>query len=366
MKRPAILLIDLNMFFGGGQVYLLQLAELLDERADLFAFCINPKVAKLLEERRVRSISYPWALNRGKPVHMLLCFSVCLWFRLFRGVDIFWANGIPDIIAMPLARVLGCTAFATRHLTLEIEAQDWYRGTKRRAAEFLYRAFAGSAHKIVCVSQAVADDLTRIVSREKLVVIQNWVSSLPEPAHDYRLTNDIVRLLYVGRLQKYKGASTILEAMRRIDSNVGAGRLCLTIVGEGRYREELESEAKGLNVIFTGFQADPTPYYLSADVFVNPSIGPEGLPLVSLEAMSHGLTCILSDLPVHKEITSDGRAALLFRAGDVDDLSKKLEDLLSSQQLFEHYGRSARQQIETWHVAPSARERYLNLIFHAT
>jgi glycosyltransferase involved in cell wall biosynthesis len=368
MKRPAILLIDLNMFFGGGQVYLLQLADLLRERADLFAFCINPKVAKLLEERGVKAISYPWALNASKPLHMLLALWICLRFRIFNGVNVVWANGIPDIIVMPFARLLGCTAFATRHLTLEIETLDWYRGIKRRAAEWLYRTFAGTAHKIVCVSQAVADDLAKIVSPEKLVVIRNWVSSLPEPAHEYQHSNDVIRLLYVGRLQKYKGASTILEAMRRIDSksNGDAGRLSLTIVGEGRYREELENEAKGLNVVFAGFQADPTPYYRAADVFVNPSIGPEGLPLVSLEAMSHGLTCILSDLPVHKEITADGQAALLFRAGNVEDFTAKLEELLSSHQLFEHYGRSARQQIESCHIAPSAQERYLKLLFQTT
>lgn len=363
MKRPAILLIDLNMFFGGGQVYLLQLADLLEGRADLYAFCINEKVANLLREKGVRAISYPWALNSSKPVHMILCVFLCVWFRLFRGVNLIWANGIPDIAAMPVARLLGCTAFATRHLTLEIETLDWYRGLKRRSAEFLYRAFGGFAHKIVCVSQAVGDAMATIVSPDKLVVIQNWVTSLPESSHDYRISHEVIRLLYVGRLQKYKGASTILAAMRQIDSKGEPGRLSLTIVGEGRYRDELEGEAKGLNVVFAGFQPDPTPYYLSADIFINPSIGPEGLPLVSLEAMSHGLTCILSDLPVHKEITSDGQAALLFRAGDVDDLTRKFEELLASHSLFEHYGSSARQQIETKHAALSARERYLKLIF---
>jgi len=88
MKRPAILLIDLNMFFGGGQVYLLQLADLLRERADLFAFCINPKVSKLLEERGVKSVSYSWALNAGKPVHMVLALWMCLRFRIFSGVNV--------------------------------------------------------------------------------------------------------------------------------------------------------------------------------------------------------------------------------------------------------------------------------------
>jgi len=365
MKRPAILLIDLNMFFGGGQVYLLQLADLLRGRSDLYAFCINPKVAKLLQNQGVHAISYPWALNSGKPVHMLLCLLVCVWLRLVRGVNVMWANGIPDIVAMPIARGMGCTAFATRHLTLEIETQHWYRGAKRRAAEFLYRAFAGTAHKIVCVSQAVADDLLTIVHQDRLIVIQNWVTSLPEPPRNYDTANEVIRLLYVGRLQKYKGASTILQAMRQIESQKTGRRLSLTVVGEGRYRDELESEAEGLDVVFTGFQSDTTPYYLAADVFVNPSIGPEGLPLVSLEAMSHGLTCIFSDLPVHKEITNNGEAALLFRAGDVDDLTNMLARLLSSHQLFQQYGRSARRQIETWHAATSARERYLTLILQS-
>ena len=175
-------------------------------------------------------------------------------------------------------RLLGCTALATRHLTLEVERLDWYRKVKRHTAEWLYRTFASYADKIVCVSQAVSDDLTTIVSRDKLVVIQNWVSSLPDLPRNYQTLDEVIRLLYVGRLQRYKGASTILEAMRKIDSDGAPGRLSLTIVGEGRYRSELEDEAKGLNVSFAGFQSDPTPYYLNSDIFVNPSIGPEGLP----------------------------------------------------------------------------------------
>lgn len=362
MRKHAILLIDLNMFFGGGQVYLSQLSEVLRDRAALYAFCVNPKVAQQLRDRGVHAVSFARALNMGKPVHMCLCVMMCVWFRLFRGVDTIWVNGIPDIVAMPVARVLGCTALATRHLTLEIEEQEWYRGRKRRAAEFLYRKLASSAHKIVCVSQAVADDLTRIVSAKKLVVIQNWVSSLPELSQLSRQQQRPFRLLYVGRLQKYKGASTVLAAMRRLESANPERGIALTIVGEGRYREELQLEAEGLDVQFAGFQQDPTPYYRNADVFLNPSMGPEGLPLVSLEAMSHGLPCIFSDLPVHKEITDHGMSSLLFKAGDVDDLCLKISLLLCSQELLEHYGQSARKRIESTHTIASARVRYLQLL----
>ncbi|WP_446742684.1 glycosyltransferase family 4 protein [Silvibacterium acidisoli] len=362
MKRPALLFVDLNRFFGGGQVYLTQLADLLKGTADLYAFCINPEVAELLKSRGVKAVSYRWAAGAGKPVHLLLCFFYCIWFRVFHGVNIIWANGIPDIVTMPLARMMGCRAFITRHLTFEIESQHWYKGLKRRSAEFLYRLFARTAHKVVCVSHAVAVDVRTIVPPEKMVVIQNWVTEIPELLPRNGRGDKVIRLLYVGRLQKYKGASSILAAMRQFSRRVPGTHLSLTIVGEGRHREELETEAEGLDVTFTGFQADPTPYYRRADVFLNPSIGPEGLPLVSLEAMSHGLSCIFSDLPVHKEITGEGKAALLFRAGDVDDLTNKLTILLTSRELLDEYGRTARAQIETQHAAPVAREKYLSLL----
>ena len=51
-----------------------------------------------------------------------------------------------------------------------------------------------------------------------------------------------------------------------------------------------------------------------------PSMGPEGLPMTSLEAMAHGLPCIFSDLPVHHEITDHGKGAYLFRSGEVESL----------------------------------------------
>ena len=48
------------------------------------------------------------------------------------------------------------------------------------------------------------------------------------------------------------------------------------------------------------------------------------MPLVLVEAMSHGLPLITSDLPVCKEILGD--FGLFFKNGDVQDLSKKLEE----------------------------------------
>jgi glycosyltransferase involved in cell wall biosynthesis len=139
----------------------------------------------------------------------------------------------------------------------------------------------------------------------------------------------------------------------------GLGGLSLTVVGEGEEREPLEKEATNLNVKFAGFHADPSSFYKQADVFVNPTLGPEGLPLVSLDAMSYGLPCIFSDLPVHKEITRNGTSALLFETGNPEDLRRSIQLLLETPQLIHTFGRLARETVEANNGPDFARRRYV-------
>jgi glycosyltransferase involved in cell wall biosynthesis len=148
--------------------------------------------------------------------------------------------------------------------------------------------------------------------------------------------------------------------MRQLSAMSGLRGLSLTIVGEGEDREPLEKEAADLNVQFAGFHADPSSFYKQADVFVNPTLGPEGLPLVSLDAMSYGLPCIFSDLPVHKEITRNGKSALLFETGNPDDLRRSIELLLETPQLIHKYGLLARETVEANNGPDFARQRYVH------
>lgn len=64
-------------------------------------------------------------------------------------------------------------------------------------------------------------------------------------------------------------------------------------------------------------------YYTNAQVYVLSSRW-EGMPLVLVEAMSHGLPIVTSDLPVCKEILGD--FGMYFKNGDINELAKRLED----------------------------------------
>jgi glycosyltransferase involved in cell wall biosynthesis len=159
----------------------------------------------------------------------------------------------------------------------------------------------------------------------------------------------------VGRLENRKGLVVLLKALETLDG------VDLTVVGDGEDRSELEKMAGELPVRFAGYHADPRTFYEQADVFVMPSLGPEGMPLVSLEAMSHGIPCILSDLDVHKEISENGRAALLFLKGDSVDLRKKIRLLSSEPAIRSSIARKAYELIKANHNPDTAKGAYMRV-----
>jgi len=315
--------------------------------------CVNASLAAALKNEGVCVVPQGGMKNRGKLANILMATLLMVWVRVRYVISTFWVNGYSEIVLLPVAKLLGAQAVATRHLTMEPQPNGWHSNPSRKVAHTLYQAFAFTADKIFCVSRRVSQDIVKIVDARKVTVIPNWVPELPSAGAPDRHKGKI-NLLFVGRLEKYKGAGLILEAMRGLEHPVS-----LTIVGEGTYKFELQAMAVGLDVHFAGFQSDPRKFYSETDIFINPSVGPEGLPLVSLEAMSFGLPCILSDLDVHKEISGDGESAALFTIGEAADLRRRIAELASNLGLRSGFGRQARAAIVARHSPQVARSAYL-------
>ena len=75
----------------------------------------------------------------------------------------------------------------------------------------------------------------------------------------------------------------------------------LTILGDGPLRQELEARANS-SVDFLGNVVEVREHLSQSDIFVSASYS-EGLPNTVLEAISEGLSLLLSDIPPHIEIT---------------------------------------------------------------
>jgi glycosyltransferase involved in cell wall biosynthesis len=261
-------------------------------------------------------------------------------------------NGHWESALLLPCRLLGRRAISTRHQTWDIKLKHWWHAPKRSAAALIYNVNARFAHMVICVSQAVADEVRHHIRSEKAVVIPNWIRAQP-PFAERRAERGTLRVLFIGRMVHFKGLHLLIDAVRDLPE------VTVTAVGEGAMLEELRSKALGLQVHFAGFHPDVTPFYREADVFVMPSIGLEGLPLVSIEAMGHGLPCLFSDLPVHREITGDGSAALLFQTGNAEDLRRKLLTLVHDPDMRNRLARAGYANVKAQYTAEVARRSYI-------
>ncbi len=82
-----------------------------------------------------------------------------------------------------------------------------------------------------------------------------------------------------------------------------------------------------LFVHFLGKRADIPDVLSSLDAFVLSSRW-EGSPIAVMEAMMIGIPVVLSDIGPLKDVSSDGKYAVLFRSGDQQDLASKLIQLV--------------------------------------
>ena len=134
------------------------------------------------------------------------------------------------------------------------------------------------------------------------------------------------RFLAVGRFsRKHKGFDLLIKAFKLFAQK--NSEWVLDIVGEGpeekMYQELIREYRLEDRIIIHPFTNQVQDYYTNAQIYVLSSRW-EGFGLVLVEAMSHGLPIISSDLPVSQEILGD--FGLFFENENIEDLAQRLED----------------------------------------
>ncbi len=106
---------------------------------------------------------------------------------------------------------------------------------------------------------------------------------------------------------------------------------------------------------FVGFVPDEELMilYQEAEAFVLPSLL-EGFGLIGLEAMAVGCPVLASDIPVLKEIY--GEAALYFDPKNVNDIAKKIKQIIDDQKLREKLKKLGRGQVKKYSWQKTAQE----------
>jgi PEP-CTERM/exosortase A-associated glycosyltransferase len=218
------------------------------------------------------------------------------------------------------------------------------------------------------------DIVARGIPAAKVTVIPNAVDielfsagtqANPALRRALGLENAVV-LGFIGSFYAYEGLAVLLAAMPSILRQVPHARLLL--VGGGPQEALLRELAADLNlsghVVFTGRVSHDAVqrYYDLVDVLVYPRL-PMRLtdlvtPLKPLEAMAQGRLLAASDVGGHRELIRDGETGVLFRAGDLHDLTAKVTGLLSAPDSWPGLRTAARRFVESERNWTASVSRY--------
>jgi phosphatidylinositol alpha-mannosyltransferase len=151
-------------------------------------------------------------------------------------------------------------------------------------------------HHFTAVSEAAAVYI-RSLTEEPIQIIPNGIDLKRYQWSDHVPAKSGVKtILYVGRLERRKGAKYLLKAFKLLEMQ-DPGKVRLLIAGDGPDREKLELLAEDLelkNYKFLGYVSDAKKMQLlaKADLFCSPAIYGESFGIVLLEAMATGTLAV--------------------------------------------------------------------------
>jgi glycosyltransferase involved in cell wall biosynthesis len=253
----------------------------------------------------------------------------------------------------------------------------------RRVNKLVLGLCGRASTSVLAVSKAVAQSLTALgVPAGRVTVLHNAVRpeffqplpGKPSARRSLDLPTDGFIVAMAGRLVPYKGHGLLLDAVAAL--NRGGLEVTAAIAGAAPEYEAPDNDpfpdysaqlqARGRHddlagrVVFLGRQSDIRTVLAAADVLAVPSFL-EPFPLVVLEGLASGVPVVASDSGGHPEAIRHGESGLLFKTGDVADLTEKLNQLLIDDGLRRRTSEAGRQRVRAEFSEDRFQERLLRI-----
>ncbi len=251
-----------------------------------------------------------------------------LAYAAIKRPDLLHIHAVGPALVTPFARLLGLRVVVTHH-GFDYEREKWGGMARRiiKMGEVLGMRFA---NRRIVISQDIRNRIEAEYHKSS-DLIHNGVP-LPTPATTQEVLDELGLepgryILQVSRCVPEKRQVDLIDAFAL--SGLADKGWKLVLVGNLQmhtpYGKKLKSAADHTDgVVLAGFRKGQAlkELFTHAGTFVLPS-SHEGLPIVMLEALSFGLTCIASDIPSNLEINLPKHQ--YFHLGDVQELAAKLE-----------------------------------------
>ncbi|MBI5592673.1 MAG: glycosyltransferase [Deltaproteobacteria bacterium] len=259
------------------------------------------------------------------------------------------------LAALAIANILKLPIDGTYHTALPQYAQYLTGDNAIEELTWKYTLwYYGQMNRVYAPSKSTADELIeKGILADRIRLMERGIDITlfhPSKRNGFfkkhcQIDDQIIKLLYVGRVSREKNLPILVEAFNRLSGE--RPDVHLVIVGEGPYLEEMKTELSEKPVTFTGYLAgeDLAAAYASSNVFVFPSTT-DTFGNVVLEAQASGIPVIVTDQGGPQENLIPSRTGFIARGNDTDSFLESIRLLVNDVQMAGRMGLAARKYME--------------------
>lgn len=212
--------------------------------------------------------------------------------------------------------------------------EDYAMRYNRWIARYMSHIFHKSLKKLLLCT-VICDSMKDYYADDgaNLTVVYNGVEPPQIISQDERLQlrnkvgipDNTIAMFYPAGLGEGKNQKCIIEAVKL------SKRTDIVVLFAGMGEKSVEFKLKKLagndtRIRFLGYQKNMNEWWAVADHMISASYS-EGMPMAVLEALMYGKPCILSDIPVHRQIATSifGGNAILFDPNNPHTLASMID-----------------------------------------
>jgi colanic acid/amylovoran biosynthesis glycosyltransferase len=177
---------------------------------------------------------------------------------------------------------------------------------------------------------------------------------IQSPPNNPVKNNGVKKILSVARLVEKKGIEYGIYAISKVIKNFP--NIEYLIVGDGPLKDELQNLIDrlhlGQKIKLMGWKNQEETFEImqQSDIFIAPSVtsrtgDQEGIPVVLMEAMAHGLPVISTYHSGIPELVINNKTGLLVNEKDWEGLVQKIEFLITNPQQSKQFGNEGRRTV---------------------
>ena len=360
-SKLKVLQVIPKLGYGGAETGCFDIAHyLFENNCSSFLITNGGPLTKFINKKKVKYIRLP--VNSKNPIIMLLNTILISVIIIFYNIDIIHARSRAPAWSCFFASKITRKKFVTTfHGTYNFKSKikKFYNSVMLRSdlviagSNFIfshikenYKEYLNNSKKFLVIFRGINIDYfdaSTTLTEEEDKLFKSW-----------NLEVEKKTILLPGRITEWKGHEMFIEAMNKINIQLGHKSFKAVILGsdQGRdlYKKKLirlvEQYRMNDQIKFVDHCENMPLAYKISDLIVSTSIEPEAFGRIAVEAQSMEKPIIASNLGGSKETIVNNKTGILFDAGDSDDLSKKIIQFFNfDKSTIEQMGKEGRKNV---------------------